>query len=158
MFYVRRYKAGEEESLRQICRDTTLHVNVKDYGVELVNKWAARLADAPRWAERVHRHNPFVAVMDNQIVGFAEITDAGKISAFYSHWQWQRKGVGDALYDAIEAEAARLNLDHLLVESSTGASGFFERKGFRVVGENETLTDGVPSRSVLLRKRLKRHR
>lgn len=151
---VRRYKIGEEDALRQICRDTTLRVNVEEYGCELVEKWAAMLKDVSKWEERIHRKNPFVAEKDGAIVGFAEITETGKISAFYSHCEWQRKGVGEALYEAIEAEASRLEVDSIQVESSSSASGFFERKGFRVMDEKVNLTDGIPSKSLLMRKQL----
>lgn len=153
---IRRYKVGEEDTLRNICRDTTLQVNVMEYGTELVEKWTARLSNISKWKERVRRKNPFVAESDGILVGFAELSENGRIGAFYSHYKWQRKGVGKALYEAIEAEALRLKIDTLQVDSSVSASRFFEANGFRIVGEIETVTDGIPSKSLCMRKSLTR--
>jgi len=95
-----------------------------------------------------------VAEQNGTITGFAELTKMGKVSAFYSHYEWQGKGVGYALYEAIEAEASRLAMDSIQVESSSSASGFFARKGFHVIREKVNLTDGIPSKSLLMQKRL----
>jgi hypothetical protein len=55
---IRRYRVGEEDVLRQICRDTTLRVNVDEYGSELVEKWAAKLGNASKWKNRLREANP----------------------------------------------------------------------------------------------------
>ena len=154
MLRVRRFKSGDEDSLRLICRDTTLNVNALEYGAELAGKWAARLEDRTRWANRIRKMHPFVAEMNNEVVGFAELTPTGEISAFYSHHKCQGSGVGSVLFEAIEAEAFRLQLDCLKVESSLSASGFFARKGFNIVEEKVRLTEGVPSKSVAMEKKL----
>ncbi|MDH3693309.1 MAG: GNAT family N-acetyltransferase [Gammaproteobacteria bacterium] len=151
---VRRFKAGEEDVLRRICWDTTLKINIHEYGAELVQKWVARLKDKSRWEKRIYRKNPFVAEQNETVIGFAELTKTGKIRAFYSHYDWQGKGVGKALYEAIETEASRLEMDSIQVESSSSASSFFTRKGFYVVREKLNLTDGIPSKSLLMQKRL----
>ena len=113
-----------------------------------------RLEDTEKWARRVEGKNPFVAEQDGTIVGFAELTSNGRISAIYSHHRWQTKGVGGALYKALEVEALRLKLDTLQVESSISASGFFIRMGFHVVEDILNLTDGIRSKSLLLEKKL----
>ena len=152
MIKVRRYQKGEEDTLRQICRDTTLLINLKEYGPELVRKWVKRLDNSSPWNEHVKKRNPFVAVSDNEVVGFAEFSDEGKIGAFYSHHQWQQKGIGSALLERIEAEAAKLGIGTIWVESSLSASNFFESKGFKIVEEKEVFTDGVGSKSLVLVK------
>lgn len=152
MIKVRRYIKGEEEILRQICRETTLLVNLKEYGSELVHKWAARLENNSTWNEHVEKRNPFVAENDNEIVGFAEFTAEGRIGAFYSHHQWQQKGVGTALLESIETEAEKLGLETIWVESSLSASGFFEKKGFKSSEAKEVYTDGISSMSIVLVK------
>jgi len=152
MIKVRRYRKGEEETLRQLCRDTTLLVNLKEYGPELVQKWVARLRNNSTWVEHVKNRNPFVAEIAGKIVGFAEFTDTGRIGAFYSHHEWQQKNVGSTLLETIEAEAQKLEIESIWVESSLSASKFFERKGFEVVEDREVFTEDIPSRSVVLVK------
>lgn len=149
---IRRYKIGEEETLWRLCRDTTLRVNARDYGMELAEKWAPSQIDVGKWAERMRTKNPFVADQDGFILGFAELTGEGYISGFYCHHMWQRQGVGSALYQAIEVDASRLGVDFLQVEASTSAKGFFLSMGFDVVEEKENLTYGTPFKSYLMRK------
>lgn len=120
---IRRYKIGEEETLWRLCRDTNLEVIVKDYSKELVQKWVSSQTDMKKWEDRIRRKNPFVAEQDGNLVGFAELTTEGRISAFYCHYKWQGKGVGSALLAAIEDEATQLEIDTIQVDSSTSAKG-----------------------------------
>lgn len=152
MIQVRRFREGEEESLRQLCQETTRLVNVNEYGKNLVEIWALRLKNRADWKERIKYKNPFVAEINGEIVGFAELTKKGNISAFYSHHLWQKKGVGSALLEAIVKEADDFNLKAIQVESSIAASKFFENRGFEKHEEKTTLTDGIPSKSVVLHR------
>jgi len=154
MMRIRRYRVGEEDVLRQICRDTTLRMNVDEYGSELVEKWAAKLGNASKWKNRLREANPLVAECDGELVGFAELSDSGRIGALYSHHDWLGRGVGKALYDAIESEASRRGMTTIEVDTSFGASGFFRANGFRIMEERVVLTDGIPSKSLLMEKRL----
>lgn len=79
MMRIRRYRIGEEDMLRRICRDTTLRVNVEEYGSELVEKWTSKLGDSVKWKNRMRRANPFVAECDGVLVGFAELSESGRI-------------------------------------------------------------------------------
>lgn len=151
MIQVCRYREGEEEILRQLCRETTLKVNVVEYGDVLVKKWTSRLDSRDDWHKRVKFKNPFVADVDGEVVGFAELTKTGNISAFYCHHLWQKRGVGCALFEAIEAEAKNLEIEVIQVESSVSASSFFIKMGFKVAEEKTTLTDGISSKSVVLK-------
>ena len=152
MMQVRRYREGEEECLRQLCRDTTCLINFDEYGSLLVEKWASRLENRADWKERVKFKNPFVAEIKGEIVGFAELTKKGNISAFYTHHLWQNKGVGSALLKVIVEEADNLGIKTIQVESSMAASKFFINRGFDKVEEKTALTDGLPSKSVLLQR------
>ena len=151
---IRRYNAGEEETLWHLCRDTTLLVNGRDYGMELVEKWAPCQFDMEKWRKRVRAKNPFVAEQDGFILGFAELTSDGHIGAFYSHHQRQRQGVGTALYQIIEVEALRLGIHSLHVEASTNAKAFFMSMGFGITEEKSNVTCGIPFASFLMRKQI----
>ena len=152
MIKIRRYREGEEENLRQLCRDTTSRINIQEYGKILVDKWTARLDNRDDWIDRVKLKKPFVAEIDGKIVGFAELTKKGNISAIYSHHLWQNKGIGSALLKAIAEEADNLGIITIQVESSIVASKFFTNRGFDKIEEKTTLTDGLPSKSVLLQR------
>ena len=95
---IRRYKSGEEEELWQLYHDTTHIINGKIYTKEQVERWAPHKKNMDKWKEQIKKKNPFVAVENSEIVGFAELETNGHIDYFYVHHKWQAKGVGSILY------------------------------------------------------------
>jgi putative acetyltransferase len=152
MVSIRRFEIGEEETLWELCRDTTELVNGQDYGAEWTEKLLSRPFDPKKWAERIQAKNPFVAVRDCKILGFTELTTDGRISAFYTQYQKQRQWIGKSLYRAIEAEAARLELKTIWVEASKNAKVFFESMGFELVEENENVIGAARFTNFIMRK------
>ena len=150
---VRRYRVGEEDKLWKLRNDTTRAVIGRDYTEAQVRRWAPDRID-PDWHEKIRKKNPFVAEHDGEIVGFAELEPDGHINDFYCHHQWQRRGVGTLLQAAIEAEASRLKIDTLLLESSVTAHRFFLSQGFVIVEEKENLVCGSPAKQFIMRKEL----
>jgi putative acetyltransferase len=150
---IRRYRIGEEKEIWKVCYDTTRIINGRDYTQEQVQRWAPDSIDSD-WNERLRQKNPFIAEHDGQIVGFAELDANGHIDRFYSHHQWQRKGVGKLLYQAIEDEASRMKIDLLFAEVSMTAREFFLSRGFEIVGEENNLICGTIAKRFRMQKRL----
>jgi GNAT superfamily N-acetyltransferase len=151
---VRRYKIGEEEEIWQLYHDTTRQINGKDYTQEQTKRWAPDQVEAG-WNERVRNKNPFVAEHEGKIVGFAELDADGHIDRFYCHYQWQRRGAGKLLYQAIEHEAFRLGIKLLFLTSSVTAREFFLSRGFEIEKEESNLICGSPAPRFHMRKELK---
>ena len=151
---VTRYKAGEEAALYTLYRETTHRILGRDYTPEQCERWAPLKRDMTEWALRLRSQNPFVARKDGQIVGFGELEPNGHIDFFYVHHDWQRRGVGVALYQAIEEEALRQNIQELYLESSVTAKPFFLRMGFQIQEKRENIICGAPAPQFLMRKRL----
>ena len=91
-------------------------------------------------------------MIENELVGFAELTKQGNISAFYTHYLRQKQGAGSALLNAVVEEAEQLEIAVIRVESSCTASDFFVKRGFEPIEEKTTFTDGLSSRSIVLHK------
>lgn len=85
---IRRYRAGESEEIRRIYVETTRKVNSQDYTPEQIERWATRHSDPQAWKERLRDRNPFVAVRDGRILGFAELEPDGHIDFFYCHHEY----------------------------------------------------------------------
>lgn len=63
-------------------------------------------------------------------------------SIFYGHKDYQRKGVGRALFAAVEAKAGELGLRRLYAEVSITAKPFILSKGFAVGREQQARNRG----------------
>ncbi|MDM8563687.1 GNAT family N-acetyltransferase [Candidatus Marithioploca araucensis] len=131
----RRYHQGEEQALWSLFYNSVHKVNSKDYSQAQIEAWAPSEWDMPQWKNRLRRTNPFVAEENGQLLGFAELEHNGHIDCFYCAHNWQRKGVGSALLNAIEANASKQGIARLYAEASITAKGFFESKGFSIEGE-----------------------
>jgi len=121
---IRRYIPGEEGAIWAVYFGSTRNVVAKDYTLDQVQRWAPESPDWESWAGELARTNPFVAIINGQLVGFAELESEGHISNFYCHHEFQRQGIGTALFRALEQEAIRLGLPALFAEVSTTGSGF----------------------------------
>ena len=150
--FIRRYSVGEEERLWQLYRNTTHIVNWRDYTREQCERWAPEITDMPKWRERIHAQNPFVAEENGRILGFAELEGDGHIDFFYCDHNHLRKGVGREMYLAIEEEAQRLKIPRLHAAVSLTAKPFFLRMGFEVVKEQHNIVCGTAAPNFLMQK------
>lgn len=70
------------------------------------------------------------------IVDFGELESNEHIDCFYCHADFQRRGIGWVLFEAIERYAqAEWNLSHLHVEANITALPFFQRMEFATLME-----------------------
>ena len=87
------------------------------------------------WNASFLEHTTLVAVEGETIVGFADLAADGYLDRLYVHRDWQRRGVASALCDALPG--ARVTHASLI------ARPFFERRGWRVVREQQVERHGV---------------
>ena len=153
---IRRYERGEEGAIWSVYFGSTRHIVAREYTDEQVRRWAPDQPDMQAWTRRLARTNPFVAVIDSQLVGFAELEPNGHIDYFYCHQNFQGQGVGTRLLAAVEDEAHRLDLNELFAEVSTTGIHFFRAKGFFIEDERTNIVCDAPAKQFLVRKRLGR--
>src|SRR4030095_13228380 len=115
---IRRYKRGEEQAVWDVYFAATRESIARDYHAELIDRWAPRDPDMGQWSDRLAQKNPFVALVDQQIVGMAEIEADGFIDYFYVHPKWQGRGIGKALLATLEAEMAKLGVGLIFADVS----------------------------------------
>src|SRR5258706_14877511 len=118
---IRRYKSGEECAIWKVYFAATRESNARDYHPDLIDRWAPHDQDMSQWADRLAEKNPFVAVVDEEIVGMAEIAAGGFIDYFYVHPKAQGRGVGKALLAAVESEAGKLGVSLIVADVSITA-------------------------------------
>jgi|GEM_PF-1721329 len=141
IIHVRQYQESDAAAIASIYYNTIHNINSRDYSVEQINAWAPydSVKDYSGWKEKLAKVKPFVAVIGDIIVGFAEFEPNGHIDCFYVHHEYQGKGIGSALMKAIFDSAEKQNIGRIYAEVSITAKPFFEEKGFNVVKE-QTVT------------------
>lgn len=141
---VREYRPEDAQALANIYYNTIHTINTQHYTNTQVDAWApATSLNGERWAQKFARTKPFVAVLGDEIVGFAEFEPNGHIDCFYCHHAWIGRGVGRALMNKILTTAHQLHIFPIFAEVSITAKPFFERQGFTVICEQTVTMNGI---------------
>lgn len=134
---VLRASAGHpaRESLRLSAADTAIWC--EGYRVDRL---------APRLALRAG--DCFVAELDGQVVGFGHVAlETARIVQCYVLPERQGRGAGARLMEAMEDALRARSAIRVTLHSTTPAVGFYEARGYQVVGEPKRfwgILDGVP--------------
>jgi ribosomal protein S18 acetylase RimI-like enzyme len=91
-----------------------------------------------------------------RIAGYAQLEpEEGVIEAIYVDPDFQRQGVGAALFAAVEREAGARGLPGLVLEATLNATAFYAAMGCRQEGvDHHELAPGVNIACVVMDKRL----
>lgn len=155
---IRRYQNGDAEFLDEIYYNTIHTINAQDYTKEQLDAWAPKfsessLHDFKEWQKKLEKIKPFVALIDNVIVGFVEFEPTGHIECFYVHHEYQGCGVGSALMSCVDKEAQKKLLVKVDAEVSITAKSFFDAHGFKVVKKQIETCDGVELTHYVMEKK-----
>lgn len=153
---LRRFEVGDEPALQQVFHSAVHQTTARDYSPEQRAAWAPDQPDLAAWSARLQRNRPFVALLGEQIVGFADLQPDGQIDQFFVSARHTGLGVARQLMERLHAEAAALGLQALHADVSLTAEGFFARQGFVVLQRQTPRRNGVALRNAAMRKRLDR--
>ncbi|GAA1581096.1 GNAT family N-acetyltransferase [Kribbella sancticallisti] len=151
---VRAYEPGDAEptweSYFRAIRDTAS----EHYSPEQVAAWAPESVDLVEWNERRLAAHTFVAVIEERVVGFSDVTDGGLLDMLFVHSDVGGRGVAKALVESVVARARELGLTELHTHASRTARPAFERFGFeveRVNDQNWIRGENLPNYDMRLR-------
>lgn len=137
--FIREYRPSDCRELAELFYHTVHTVNAKDYSPEQLDAWAAGQVDLEQWDRSLQEHFCLVAVEDNIIVGFGDMDSTGYLNRLYVHSKYQGKGVATTLCDRLEAAVP----ENLVTHASITARPFFEKRGYRVVKEQQVERKGI---------------
>lgn len=140
---IRKYKAGDAADLWEIFFGAIRYVCCRDYSDAQVKAWAPDDFDQKKWESRVESLNPYVVLVDKEIVGYADLQDDGLIDHFFVGHRFQRQGVGNALMTSIITEARSKKMPKLYSYVSDTARDFYSHYDFTVVKPNTETVRGV---------------
>lgn len=76
---IRRYNPGEESTLFNVYYTAIHLVASREYSPEQIQAWAPRDLDTTLWEEKIRGINPFVAELNGELVGYADLQASGYI-------------------------------------------------------------------------------
>lgn len=136
---IRTYRPGDCPALAELFCHTVHTVNAADYTPEQLEAWAPGTVDLEGWEQSFREHRTLVAVEGETVLGFGDMDDGGYLDRLYVRADRRGEGVGSVLCDLLERAAEGQVVTH----ASITARPFFERRGYRVVREQQVERRGV---------------
>lgn len=137
---LRTYEPGDVEEMAALFYETVHCVNIQDYTGTQVDAWASGDVDIDAWNQSFLEHYTLVAVENGRIEGFGDMDLSGYLDRLYVHKDYQKKGIATAICDALEE---KVRPKTITVAASITARPFFEKRGYRVVREQQVERRGV---------------
>ena len=145
---IRKYEQDDLLEIIQLFYDTVHHINIKDYNLEQIEAWTSSYNDLKYWQNKMHNSYCIVALMDQKIVGFANIEDNGYFDCLYVHYRYQNKGIGSRLCEAIEEYYRNKKFVHV----SLTALSFFSKRGYKIIKKQSVYKDNIMLTNIVMEK------
>ncbi len=136
---IREYQSSDCDKMAELFYNTVHTINAKDYSKEQLDVWATGQIVLKNWDQSFQEHYSVVAVNDGIIVGFGDIDRKGYLDRLFVHTDYQRKGIASDICNCLE-QAVQGNI---VTHASITARPFFERRGYKVVKEQQVERQGI---------------
>ena len=137
--FIREYQSSDCEELTKLFYNTVHTVNAKDYTEEQLDAWATGQVDLNKWDQPLREHYSIVAVENEMLVSFGDIDESGYLDHLFVHADYQGKGIGTMICNRLEQAVS----GNIITHASITARPFFEKRGYRVVKEQQVERQGV---------------
>lgn len=141
--HIREMKLTDAIAVTRLHRNTIRKINSKDYPKRVIEVWSGR-ANAQRLRKKFYLERRYVAVINQQIVGFLTLSKNGKtLQALYVRQKYMGRGVGNALIKKAEQVIRQSSGKKMVVTSTLTARPFYEKHGLNVMKPTANYIDGV---------------
>lgn len=151
ILHLRKYRPADCRILAELFFDTVHTINIRDYSREQADAWADGNVDLIKWNTSFLSHHTVVAETDGIIVGFGDIDKSGYLDRLYVHAQFQRQGIASALCDELEHS---VSVSKIITHASVTARGFFAKRGYTVIKEQQVQRKGVFLTNYIMERQL----
>ncbi len=118
------------------------------YMKEQLDVWAAKQVDLKKWNQSLQEHFSIVSVDDDIIVGFGDIDKTGYLDRLFVHSDYQGKGIATAICNQLESAIQGC----IITQASITAKPFFEKRGYRVIKEQQVERQGIFLTNFVMKK------
>lgn len=136
---IREYRPSDCRELAELFYNTVHTVNAEDYTKEQLDAWATGQVDLKKWNQSLQEHFSIVAIDNSIIAGFGDIDKTGCLDRLFIHPFYQRKGIATAICNQLESSVQ----ENIVTHASVTARPFFEKRGYKVVKEQQAERQGV---------------
>ena len=143
------YRPKYCQKLAELFYETVHTVNRKDYTREQVDAWADGQVDLEAWNRSFLEHHTVVAWESGQLAGFGDMARDGYLDRLYVHKDFQGRGIASAICDELERTSGRAAFT---VHASITSRSFFEKRGYRMVKEQQVERHGVKLTNFIMEK------
>lgn len=136
---IRDYQPSDCKEITELFYNTVHTVNAKDYTKEQLDVWATGQVDLEKWNQSLQEHYSIVAIENEVIVGFGDIDKTGYLDRLFVHADYQGKGIATGICNQLEQTIQ----GNITTHSSITAKPFFEKRGYRVIKEQQVERQGI---------------
>lgn len=137
------YSDDRAKQVTDLFYEAVHKIDLHIYSTLQKNAWASFPIKYDQWQSRLSKTRPTLLMINNNVVGFAELNEHGHIDCFYVSPSYQRQGTGSKLLKYLITFAKRNQLTYLTVDASIVAKPFFENFQFVVEKENKVIRQGL---------------
>ena len=149
---LRKYTSNDCIALTELFYNTVHHINRKDYTQYQCNVWATKTVDLEQWNNSFLQHYCIVAEKNGVIVGFGDIDKTGYLDRLFVHYKYQHKKIASAICDELEKA---VNVTEIITYASITAKGFFEKRGYKVIKEQQVKKNCIFFQNYVMTKKIK---
>lgn len=146
--YLRRFQKEDLQDLIALFKDTVQAINSKDYSEAEIQAWITSKTNFADWLESLTRNYCLLAIDNQNIVGFGDITADGYLDRLFVHRDFQGQGIATVLCDQLELQVKGAIVTH----ASITAKVFFEKRGYRTIKEQKVFRNGVWLKNYVMQK------
>lgn len=136
---IREYQPSDGKEITELFYNTVHTVNAKDYTKEQLDVWATGQVDLEKWNQSLQEHYSIVVIENEVIVGFGDIDKTGCLDRLFVHADYQGKGIATAICNQLEQTVQ----GDITTHASITAKPFFEKRGYKVVKEQQVERQGI---------------
>lgn len=136
---IREYQPSDCKEITELFYNTVHTVNAKDYTKEQLDVWATGQVDLKKWNQSLQEHYSIVVIENEVIAGFGDIDKTGYLDRLFVHADYQGRGIATAICNQLEQTVQ----GDITTHASVTAKPFFEKRGYKVVKEQQVERQGI---------------
>lgn len=150
------YRPEHINEIAKLFYDTVHTICVKDYSKEQLDAWATGTLDKELWNKSLSEHYTIVVKINGKIVGFGDM-DGNYFDRLYVHKDYQNQGIATTIAEKLEQHASSKGAYKIAVHASITAKTFFEKRGYKIIKEQQVERYGVKLTNFAMEKNLGNH-